>query len=258
MNLSKKDILYDKLLFFKSGQAMSLAHLICWLVIGLILLSMILTSQYGFNFNCRHLTSKKESKQELWAKSLKVQLIVQVLFVVKLGSRSKVYLKSLRDLDLELDSIIAMPPTTTHPENFFEQNKIERRVIDQQYFMKSKPLQRLMQNIAFCVTYCILECSIGQPFVKETTILGGTKFYPIYTEFSWWITNQPPIPHPLLSAYQNRNFHAHQPSGTACQSAIMHPTQQSVHQYCSNKFLGTVIQYLGLVAVCRAKPCRLP
>ena len=35
--------------------------------------------------------------------------------VVKLGSMSKVYLKSLRDLDLELDSIIAClhPPTTT-------------------------------------------------------------------------------------------------------------------------------------------------
>ena len=35
--------------------------------------------------------------------------------VVKLGSMSKVYLKSLRDLDLELDSIIAClhhhPPT---------------------------------------------------------------------------------------------------------------------------------------------------
>ena len=33
--------------------------------------------------------------------------------IVKLGSRSKVYLKSqIRDLDLELDSIIAMSPTT--------------------------------------------------------------------------------------------------------------------------------------------------
>ena len=35
-------------------------------------------------------------------------------FIVKLGSRSKVYLKSLiRDLDLELVAIIAMSPTTT-------------------------------------------------------------------------------------------------------------------------------------------------
>ena len=35
-------------------------------------------------------------------------------FFVKLGSRSKVYLKSLiRDLDLELVAIIAMSPTTT-------------------------------------------------------------------------------------------------------------------------------------------------
>ena len=45
------------------------------------------------------------------------------------GSRSKVYLKSLRDLDLELVAIIAMsPPTTTtchHPLNFSEQNNIE-------------------------------------------------------------------------------------------------------------------------------------
>ena len=32
-------------------------------------------------------------------------------FIVKLGSRSKVYLKSqIRDLDLELVAIIAMPP----------------------------------------------------------------------------------------------------------------------------------------------------
>ena len=46
--------------------------------------------------------------------------------IVKLGSRSKVYLKSLRDLDLELIAIIAMsPPTTTHPGNFSEQNNIE-------------------------------------------------------------------------------------------------------------------------------------
>ena len=44
--------------------------------------------------------------------------------IVKLGSRSKLYLKSLiRDLDLELVAIIAMsPPTTTHhPGNFWEE-----------------------------------------------------------------------------------------------------------------------------------------
>ena len=38
------------------------------------------------------------------------------LLIVKLGSRSKVYLKSLiRDLDLELVAIIAMSPPPTHP-----------------------------------------------------------------------------------------------------------------------------------------------
>ena len=46
-----------------------------------------------------------------------------LLCIVKLGSRSKVYLKSLiRDLDLEVDSIIAC---LHHPENFSEQNNIE-------------------------------------------------------------------------------------------------------------------------------------
>ena len=44
--------------------------------------------------------------------------------IVKPGSRSKVYLKSLRDLDLELVAMIAMYPPT-HPENFYEQNDIE-------------------------------------------------------------------------------------------------------------------------------------
>ena len=39
-------------------------------------------------------------------------IIVLSIEIVKLGSRSKVYLKSLRDLDLELVAIIAMPPTT--------------------------------------------------------------------------------------------------------------------------------------------------
>ena len=42
------------------------------------------------------------------------------LLIVKLGSRSKVYLKSLiRDLDLELVAIIAMsPPPPTHHKTF--------------------------------------------------------------------------------------------------------------------------------------------
>ena len=34
--------------------------------------------------------------------------------IIKLGPRSKVYLKSLRDLDLKLEAIIAMS-LTTHP-----------------------------------------------------------------------------------------------------------------------------------------------
>ena len=39
-----------------------------------------------------------------------VSNMVRIVFkIVKLGSRSKVYLKFLRDLDLELDSIIACP-----------------------------------------------------------------------------------------------------------------------------------------------------
>ena len=40
-----------------------------------------------------------------------IWLTTTVYEIVKLGSRSK----SLRDLDLELDSIIAMSPTTHHP-----------------------------------------------------------------------------------------------------------------------------------------------
>ena len=40
------------------------------------------------------------------------------IYIVKLWSRSKVYLKSLRDLDLELEAIIAMSPPTTHHETF--------------------------------------------------------------------------------------------------------------------------------------------
>ena len=38
----------------------------------------------------------------------------KTVLIVKLGSRSKVYLKSLGDLDLELVAIIAMSPPTHH------------------------------------------------------------------------------------------------------------------------------------------------
>ena len=38
--------------------------------------------------------------------------------IVMLVSRSKVYLKSLRDVDLELEAIIAKSPTTTHQKTF--------------------------------------------------------------------------------------------------------------------------------------------
>ena len=46
--------------------------------------------------------------------------MVKLPVIVKLGSRSKVYLKSLiRDLDLKLEAIIAMsPPPTHHQETF--------------------------------------------------------------------------------------------------------------------------------------------
>ena len=44
----------------------------------------------------------------------KIPLRSIIIIIVKLGSRSKVYLKSqIRDLDLELVAIIAMSPTTT-------------------------------------------------------------------------------------------------------------------------------------------------
>ena len=43
------------------------------------------------------------------------QARVQVISMCTLKvSNFKVYLKSVRDLDLELDALIAMPPTTTH------------------------------------------------------------------------------------------------------------------------------------------------
>ena len=38
----------------------------------------------------------------------------KTVLIVKLGSRSKVYLKSLGDLDLEVVAIIAMSPPTHH------------------------------------------------------------------------------------------------------------------------------------------------
>ena len=38
----------------------------------------------------------------------------KTVLIVKLGSRSKIYLKSLGDLDLELVAIIAMSPPTHH------------------------------------------------------------------------------------------------------------------------------------------------
>ena len=41
------------------------------------------------------------------------------IIIVKLGSRSKVYLKSLKDLDLELEAIIAMSPPPTHHQKTF-------------------------------------------------------------------------------------------------------------------------------------------
>ena len=43
---------------------------------------------------------------------------------VKLGSRSKVYLKSLRDMDLDLDPIIDMsPPIKPIPNNSTKPNQ---------------------------------------------------------------------------------------------------------------------------------------
>ena len=46
--------------------------------------------------------------------------MLQFTYVVKLGSRSKVYLKFLvRDLDLELEAIIAMPPPPPPPSKLF-------------------------------------------------------------------------------------------------------------------------------------------
>ena len=43
-----------------------------------------------------------------------IKMASNINVIVKLGSRSKVYLKSLRDLDLELVAIIAMSPPTHH------------------------------------------------------------------------------------------------------------------------------------------------
>ena len=61
---------------------------------------------------------------EFWVKLNELLLDIvlglsESCIIVKLGSRSKVYLKSLiRDLDLELVAIIAMSPTTTTQETF--------------------------------------------------------------------------------------------------------------------------------------------
>ena len=54
-----------------------------------------------------------------------IQILSNKLQIVELGSRSKLYLRSLRDLDLELVAIIAMYPSTHPPWNFSEQNNIE-------------------------------------------------------------------------------------------------------------------------------------
>ena len=50
--------------------------------------------------------------------------ILRIYIIVKLVSKSKVYLKSvIRDLDLELEAIIAC--LHHHPGNFSEHNNIE-------------------------------------------------------------------------------------------------------------------------------------
>ena len=55
----------------------------------------------------------KSFKREKDFRKIKIS---QFLKIVKLGSRSKVCLKSLiRDLDLELEAIIAMPPPPQPP-----------------------------------------------------------------------------------------------------------------------------------------------
>ena len=51
---------------------------------------------------------------QYFAPIILIVLVIYLSIIVKLGSRSKVHLKSLiRDLDLELVAIIAMSPTTT-------------------------------------------------------------------------------------------------------------------------------------------------
>ena len=50
-----------------------------------------------------------------WIHILDSQIFFDALCICASGSRSKVYLKSLiRDLDLELEAIIAMSPPTTN------------------------------------------------------------------------------------------------------------------------------------------------
>ena len=55
----------------------------------------------NYKLHCNHVAKHK----------IKTKITSSFLLIVKLGSRSKVYLKSLlRDLDLELVAIIAMSP----------------------------------------------------------------------------------------------------------------------------------------------------
>ena len=63
------------------------------------------------------MTSPKLSNDMMELKSFLEarNLFVLFILIVKLGSRSKVYLKSLRDLDLELVAIIAMSPPPPPP-----------------------------------------------------------------------------------------------------------------------------------------------
>ena len=68
--------------------------------------------------------AKKESlfrNKSIVSMTINITMVnIHPFFIVKLGSRSKVYLKSLiRDLDLELVAIIAMPPTTTTTHETF-------------------------------------------------------------------------------------------------------------------------------------------
>ena len=75
------------------------------------------------NFPLSNLWPSSESSDTFYiCNKLKEHTHHDIKIIVKLWSRSKVYLKSQRDLDPELDSTIAMSP---QPENFSEQNNIE-------------------------------------------------------------------------------------------------------------------------------------